>query len=128
MKFNTITPLATSFLAIVLSAAATNMAAAQDDAVTEPEQFERPPATQPDDSAASQSEQETPLSDTDCVDLPEGAPVNAQGADPQANSTAQEARAGENQSVAGVANSNAEITRNRDDCLDIRRETRESED
>jgi len=134
MKFHAITTLATPLLALTITAAASHTVFAQDDAVTEPEQLERDQLERPDDTNANS--QEVPLSDTDCVDLPDTASqnaqgagaANAQGANPQANPNAQGSRADENRSAAAAGNSNAQIAQNRDDCLDIRRQTPASED
>jgi hypothetical protein len=129
MKFHSIKTLATPLLALALTAAAGHMVLAQDDPRTPADQREQPTATVPDDpDTAARNTQEPVPSDTDCIDLPEGASANAQGAgaanaqgaNPQANANARGSRAGENQRAAGAANSNADIASNRDDCLDIR--------
>ena len=117
MKFHAITTLATPLLALAITTTASQTVLAQEDAVTEPEQLEREQLERPEDTNANQ--QEVPPSDTDCIDLPDTASQNAQGANPQANPNAQGSQAGENRT--GEANNpDAQIAQNRDDCLDLR--------
>ena len=126
-----ITTLATPFMSLAILAAAANIAVAQDDVDTA-EQRERPTTTLPDSTeSADRDTQQTPLADTDCVDLPDSevadsgqgaGAANAQGNNPQADVSARGSRADENRSVQGAANANAEIARNRDDCLDLYRD------
>jgi len=127
MKFHT-TTLANALLTLSIAVVTSNIAVAQDNSA---DQREAPPATAPDDSNATSPQ--TPKSDTDCIDISAGAAANAgvagniRDASPNDDSTAEESPT-EDQSVDEEADSNVQIAENRDDCIDIRKESGTTQD